>query len=233
MLVLGLISLPVRADILAAWDVNGVDVEAGSGIDNSTFPYTMNATTKGIHISGSALSLGFDGPSSAANMYGFKFSAGSHQTSLTDAILNDHYIQFNLIAEAGYQFNLSSIEMKGQSGSSGPDDIAVMSSVDGFTVGNEISSQTGRQGITGGWDTDASGWGDVIDLSDLRYRGLTTASFRIYGWNSTGTASAGIRNLSGNDLVISGTMEAIPEPAVLGLISLTGLGSLVIRRILY
>lgn len=220
------------ADVLVAWDVNGVDVEAGSGINGSAPTYEMNATSKGLHIQNGELSLGFDAPSDAANVYGFKFSVATHTSSLGDAIANNHYIQFTLVAEAGYRFDLASIEMNGQSGSSGPDDIALLSSIDGFETGKEIGSLTGRQNITGGWDTDSSGWGSVIDLSDAQYQDLTSATFRIYGWNSTGTASAGIRNLSGDDLVINGTVEAIPEPAVTGFIALTSLGFLVIRRVI-
>ena len=220
------------ADILAAWDVTGVDVEAGSGVDQVNFPYAMDATTRSVNISKGELTLGADLPSTAANLYGFKFSSATHQSTLTAAIANDHYIQFTLVAETGYRFDLSSIEMNGQSGSSGPDDIALMSNVDGFSVGNEIISLTGRQGITGGWDTDSSGWGDMIDLLDPQYQNLNTVTFRIYGWNSSGTASAGIRNLSGDDLVINGAVEAIPEPAVLSLIGLSGLGFLAVRRLI-
>ncbi|MEE9367560.1 MAG: hypothetical protein V3V05_01725 [Pontiella sp.] len=222
-----LIGSPTMADILAAWDVNGVDVEAGA----TSFPYTMNATTNGINISGGELSLGFDVPSEAANMYGFKFSAATHQTSLADAVANNHYIQFTVTAETGYRFDLTSIEMNGQSGTSGPDDIALMSGVAGFTAGNEITSLTGRQGITGGWDTDTSGWGEAISLIDMQYQNLTSATFRIYGWNSTGTASSGIRNLSGNDLIINGTVETVPEPAVIGFISLGGIALIAAKRV--
>lgn len=220
------------ADILAAWDVAGVDVEAGTGLGQVDFPYAMNATTRGVNISDGQLTLGTDLPSTAVNLYGFKFSSATHQTSLTAAIANDHYIQFTLVADAGYRFDLSSIEMNGQSGTSGPDAIVLMSNVDGFNEGNEITSLTGRQGITGGWDTDPSGWGDIIDLLDPQYQNLNAVTFRIYGWNSSGTASAGIRNLSGDDLVINGAVESIPEPAVLGMIGLSGLGFLAARRLI-
>jgi hypothetical protein len=67
-------------------------------------------------------------------------------------------------------------------------------------------------------------------LSDAQYQDLTSITFRIYGWNSTGTASAGIRDLTGDDLIVKGTVEAIPEPAVMGFISLSGLGAMVARR---
>ncbi len=222
----------VFADVLVAWDVNGVDVADGTGVDNSAFPYTKTATTLRTNVSEGTLALGFDAPSGVNDMYGFKFSASTHQDSLAGAISNDHYIQFTLAAEVGYRFDLSSIEMNGQSGTSGPDDIALMSNVDGYNAGDEMASLTGRQGLAGGWDTELGGWGGRIDLSDPQYQDLTTVTFRIYGWNSTGTASGGIRGLTGDDLVVNGTIEAIPEPAAAGLIGLAGLGLLVARRFL-
>jgi hypothetical protein len=218
------------ADVLGAWDVNGVDVATGLNIDGAVPAYNMNATTMGLHIQAGELSLGFNAPSAASDMYGFKISDGIHTSSLEGAIAADHFIQFTLFAESGYRFDLTSIEMNGTSGSSGPDDIALLSDVDGFAEGSAIQSLTGRQNLTGGWDTDASGWGDDIALEDIQYQDITSVTFRIYGWNDTGTASAGIRDLSGDDLVINGSIEAIPEPAVIGFVALTGIGALVAKR---
>lgn len=228
--IVGLCAFHAKADILAAWDVAGTDVADLTGVDGDGFPYAKNASTTGLHVSGGQLGLGFDSPSSAADMYGFRFLSGMHTTSLADAIANNHYIQFTVVAQEGYRLNLASIEMNGESGTSGPGDIALLSDVAGFGAGNEIASLAGRQGVNGGWDTDASGWGNAIDLSGSEYQQRTSVTFRIYGWNSTGSSSSGIRNLSGNDLVVNGVAEAIPEPAVLGFIGLFGIGTLVARR---
>ncbi|MDD4737530.1 MAG: PEP-CTERM sorting domain-containing protein [Kiritimatiellae bacterium] len=217
------------ADVIAAWEVTGVNVGSGTGIDEAVSPYRFSATSKDANMGTAQLSLGFDGPSTATDMYGFRFSAATHQTSLADAISNNHYIQWSLTAASGYALNLTSLEMNGQSGSSGPADIVLMTSVDGFSEGDEIGSLTARQNVTGGWDTDSSGWGAPIDLSAAGYQGLSTVSFRIYGWNSSGTASAGIRNMTGNDLIINGTMAAIPEPATLGFMGI-GLTALFLAR---
>lgn len=217
--------------ILGAWDVDGVDVADGIGVNDTEFPYTLNANSSVAHVVGGALTLGFDSPSGAVGLFGFKFSSGTHQSSITNAIAMDNHIQFSLTAESGYSLNLSSLELNGESGTSGPDNIALMSDATGFLAGQEIGSLNNRQNITGGWDTDASGWGGPIDLAGADFQGLESITFRIYGWNSSGTASAGIRNLSGNDLVINGTVQAIPEPAVIGFITLAALGGLVGKRL--
>ncbi len=229
--VFALLSLPGYADVLTAWDLAGVDaadLPAGA-------PYEFAATTR--HVSGSvdgALMLGGGvNPSTTAGQYGFKVSSADEQITLAGAIAENHYIQFTLIADEGFCFNLSSLEMKGESSSTGSDNVALMSDVDGFVSGNEIATLGERQGVTGGWDTDASGWGSPIDLSDSQYQKRTAITFRIYGWNTTsGSGVTALRNLSGDDLIISGTLEAIPEPAVITFISIAGLGTIFVRRLL-
>lgn len=231
MLFLMAMCLEVKADVLVAWDVTDVDVKADLNMEGAESAYEMEATTMDSHIQRSALSLGFNAPSEAVDIYGFKFPSAIQERSLADAITEGHFIQFVLFAKSGYRFNLSSIEMKGTSGTSGPDDIALMSDVDGFVEGLEIRALTGRQTTTAGsWDTDLSGWGDAIELGASQYQDISSITFRIYGWNSSGTASAGIRSLDGDDLVINGTIEAIPEPAVIGFIGLAGIGALIVRR---
>jgi hypothetical protein len=219
-----------QADVLIGWDVSGVDVEAGVGVSGVDSGYALLPATKASNVQGGALTLGFNAPSALSDVYGVKYNADLHQTTLADAIDNNHYIQFNLTALSGYRFDLVSIEMSGASGSSGPDSVALMASVLGFSAGEELGTLTGRQGVGGGWDTDASGWGDSIDLSAAEFENVTDVTFRLYTWGSTGTASSGIRNLSGNDLVINGTVEAIPEPATMGLFGLAAIGCLARRR---
>jgi hypothetical protein len=228
---LSLILLPLTgfSDVLAAWDVLGVDVaDLPSGA-----PYGFGSTTS--HSSGKAtgeLTLGAGvNPTTSADQYGFKVSAADEQTTFAGAVDNNHFIQFTLEADVGYRFDLTSIELNGESSGTGADSIALTSDIDGFSSGSEIATLSGRQGITGGWDTDASGWGAPIDLSGVQYQNQTSVTFRLYGWNSSsGSGITYIRNLSGDDLVVNGTVEAIPEPAVMGFISLVGIGALITKR---
>jgi hypothetical protein len=218
-----------HADVIAAWDVDGVDVGDGTGIDEGVSPYRFTSPSTDANISLAQLSLGSGvNPSTSAGQYGFKVASANAQTTLAGAIANDHYIQFSLSIEPGFLLNLTSIEMDGQTSSTGADDAAFMTSIDGFAAGDEIATVTGIAGATGGLDTDGSGWGAPIDLSGASYQGLTgTISFRIYGYNTSASSGAGvsyIRSLSGDDLIVNGTTAVIPEPTSLALVLIGAAG---------
>lgn len=220
------------ADLLAGWDVDGVDVDDGTGIDEGTSPYTFTASTIGANIGTAELRLSADvNPSTASDQYGFGVSGADEQTTLAGAISANHYWEFTLTAESGFFLNLESISMNGDATSTGADDVALMSNIDGFVVGNEIASLTGVAGETGGLDTDSSGFGAPIDLSGAQYQEITSVTFRMYGYNTTSASGrTRIRNLSGDDLEIEGTTTVIPEPGTMALF-LMGFGAIAaIRR---
>jgi hypothetical protein len=211
----------VWSDALVGWDVSGVDaadIPSGS-------PYEFYATTNVDHVGGS-LSLGSGvNPTTTAGQYGFKVSANDEQTTLEGAITENHYIEFILSIDSGYAIDLQSLEINGEASGTGCSNVVFMSSIDGFVAGNEIASFLSINGDAGGFDA-------TIDLSSLKFQNLTNSvAFRIYGWDSTsGSGITYIRNLTGDDLVVNGAVEAIPEPAVLGFIALVGIGSLVAKR---
>lgn len=219
----------VEAAVVAGWDVNGVELDVGSGLDAPGAPYAFSATTGEPASVIATLTLG-DGvnPSTSADQYGFKISSSDQTNSLAGAIESQHYLEFSLSVSSGYELNLSTIEMNGQATGSGCSNLVLMSSMDGFTVGNEIASAS-PVNVTGGFDTDISGFGSPIDLSDIQYQNLTgSISFRLYGWNSTsGSGSTYLRNLVGNDLLINGSIVELPssESPTLSLIASNGTGS--------
>lgn len=200
-----------QAGTIAGWDVAGVDVADGVGIESNAPPYTFLATTGETAQVSAALTLG-DGvnPSTSAGQYGFKVAIADATNSLAGAISGHHYIEFTLTIASGYRVNLDNIEMEGQASASGCSNVVLMSSIDGFTAGQEIASAY-PVNSTGGFDTDSSGFGAPIDLSSARYQGLTgSVSFRLYGWNSaSGSGATYLRNLNGDDLVVSGTVEPV------------------------
>lgn len=224
-----------NGNTLAGWEVTGIDVADGTGIDEGVSPYTFTATTFGLNVATAKLSLGSGvTPSTTASKYGFKVPGGDEQTTLDGAIQNNHYFQFTIEAISGYKINLASIEMLGEATGHGADDVAVLSSIDDYSA--VIASVTGIADQTGGLDTDDSGFKKPIDLSSSEFQGLTgTTTFRFYGYNTTsGSGSTRIRTYEseGDDLIINGTTEAIPEPTTFALISLLG-GLAFFRRRLF
>jgi len=217
-----------HADVLAAWEMTGVDVDNDFSAATS---YAFGATSGSAHLQ-SVMTLGSGvNPSTLANQYGFKISSTEAMSSLIGAIAENHYFEISLEILDGYELNLLSLEMKGQSSGLGCTNVVLMSSLDGFDAGDEIASAFPAN-QTGGFDTDSSGFGEPINLSASQYQSLTgIISFRVYGWNSeSGSSSTYIRNLTGDDLVVHGTLQSIPEPAVLGLVLLAGTGAIGVRR---
>ena len=140
---------------------------------------------------------------------------------------NDFYITFTVSAAAGYQLNMTSLDyaMNGSNTAPGTDQWgfstdggATWTMEDPFHVHNpQVSS--------------VSNW-DFADVS------ATSVQFRFWAYGTTsisgGTSSIGgttrINNISGNDLVLNGTVSAIPEPSTLSLIGLGIVGMLAFSR---
>ncbi|RKX37306.1 MAG: hypothetical protein DRP64_17380 [Verrucomicrobia bacterium] len=199
----------VRAGVVAGWNVDGVELDVGTGLDAPGAPYTFSATTSETGRISAQLTLGVGvTPSTSINQYGFKIAGSDETNSLAGAIASDHYMEFSLTIAGGCELNLDSIEMKGQAAGTGCSNVVLMTSIDGFVDGQEIASAYPVNEGSGGFDTDSSGFGAPIDLSAAKYQNLTgTVSFRLYGWDSTsGSGVTYIRNLADEDLVVNGTI---------------------------
>ncbi|MEE9367559.1 MAG: hypothetical protein V3V05_01720 [Pontiella sp.] len=201
-----------QAGVVAGWEIDGVDVDNGIQLDAPGTPYAFSATTSETAHVTAKLTLG-EGvlPSTAVNKYGFKISASDATNSLVGAISQNHYMEFSIEIADGYALNLDSLEIKGGGTATGCSNVVLMTSVDGFIAGQEISSANSANEADG-IDTDPTGFGAPIDLSGVQYSNLTGAiSFRLYGWNSTsGSGSTFIRSLGGEDLVVYGDVVAMP-----------------------
>ncbi|MFT6861618.1 MAG: hypothetical protein ACJAVK_000170 [Akkermansiaceae bacterium] len=214
------------ADVLAGWNVDTVNVARDLSPENN---HAFESTTTSSNIAGATLSLSSTlTPSDANDSYGFKINVADQQTSLAGAISAKHFIEFNISASPGYQLDLTSLEMNGQSTATGADNIAILTSTNDFVNYSAIASVSGISGNTGGFDTDSSGFGDPIDLTGSSYQGINTITFRIYGWNTNGTTGAtSLRNLTGDNLIINGAV--VPETSTVlplaGLLGLTIIGS--------
>jgi len=225
-----LLACHAGAEVVAGWDVDGVDLDDGVGVETNSYPYTFFSTTSETSLVVAKLMLG-DGvnPSTSVDEYGFKISTADATNSLAGAIAENHYIQISIEVAEGCSLDLQSLEVKGQSSDKGCSNIVLMTSIDGFGVGQEIASAFPAN-KTGGFDTDESGFGAPIDLTGSQYQGLEgTIVFRLYGWNSTsGSSATYIRNLAGDDLVLNGTIRGMAENShpVLSLIFGSGLTTL-------
>lgn len=198
---------PAQSATLVGWDVNGLEVATAlSSGDN----YAFGATSTALNVESTNLTLGSGLiPSETAGQYGFKVPEIEETTSLAGAISAGHFFQFDVQASPGYLLDLTKLEMNGQSSGTGANEVALLASTDNFLTSSTLGSLTGISGNTGGFDTDGSGFGS-IDLSS--FTGVDAMSFRLYGWGTTSEDGITyVRNLTGDDLVIEGSVAPIPE----------------------
>jgi len=206
-----------QAQTLIGWDV--------AGITESATSVTYDSGTLGAHISTTSPSgvlsrgSGAAAPGSpSANTFG---ASGFNAANLGSALTNNDYFTFSISVASGYQMSLTSVSFKMSETTNGATNAALFSSVGGFSsAGMAIATWATPSGTT----SDQS-----ITLSGGSFSNLTgTVEFRIfaYGGNSSSTDKFRLRNLSGDDLIIAGSVSAIPEPAtyaaLLGAASLAG-----------
>lgn len=218
-----------NADILAAWDVEGVDLdsEEDTGIDDTPADedYTYTAGTMATNIADAKLTLGNVNRSTTQDQYGFKISSDDETTSLSDAINANHYFQFNIEVDDGYLLDLNEVGILGESTGTGADDIALLAKVKGFDESSELYTASEVSGTDWDFTKDLSVDNDFQNQRE-------TISFRLYGWDtSSGHGVTRIYNDDDvNDLQIKGTVTAVPEPGSLFLVLVGGVFLLTRRR---
>jgi hypothetical protein len=207
--VLSILALTVsaNADLLAAWDINGVNAAATPVFTNTTSlaGITSNSTVlrlgAGITASGTANTFG-----------GTSWSAANY----ADAVSSNDYISWFLQADSGFFMTVTNISFGFQRSATGPSNMVLQSSFDGFSA-NLFASN----GITGLSFSPDFG---------LSLAGSNSVEFRIYGFFGASPASGLARhqNNTGNDISIQGTV--IPEPGSMALMGLGLLGLAYLRR---
>jgi hypothetical protein len=202
-----LLTLPAMAPAapIAAWEVTGIK------LSDHEPPYLVAAHTSDTHLAAASLTLSASvNPSTYSNQYGFKISASASNASLEEAIADAHYLALTLTATDNHAMDLASLEMYGMSTATGCDKVALLSSVDGFSVSNVIAALSGIADKAGGLDTDESGFGGPIDLAAPQYSNLKSIEFRLYGWDSSHpNGSTALRDHSGFELVVHGRVRRL------------------------
>lgn len=201
-----------EAQTLIAWDVAGINASSSPSY----------AGTTGTHIDSGTLTLGTGlTASSAANTFG---GSDFNQASFTAAFTNQDYIAFTITAEAGYALSLTSIDyLVGKSSGTTTLSAVLTSDRTGFTEAAALDTYTFSNSSPSLRSITLSGISSLQNITG-------TVEFRLYGISSS-TDTFRIRNLSGTDLAIKGTVTAVPEPATTtALIGTVVLVGVLIRR---
>lgn len=183
---------------------------------------------------GSLIKAGVTTSSNSGNSRASGWSVGATTGSDTFAGTVDvsRYFQFSLVADAGFEIDMTSINFGIGRSSTGPRQWQWRSSADDYaaTIGSYTTtnaSLTNFGGVLTNPDSDSSWTGNVLDLGGAAFDGLSSITFRLYGFNAEGASGTG--GLQGN-LTFAGVTTAVPEPAASFLAAIGLLGILRRRR---
>lgn len=203
---------------LLSWDVSGSNT-------NGALPATGVAADLSTSSGLNQLSRVGVVYSSAANSY------NSNTWNLTDTFnTNNSYITFSLTPVTGYEMTLTTLQYAINGSNTAPGTGRWGYSIDGgaFVLQDPFNLLNPAPSGLSTWD-----------FVDFTTAGTVEFRFWAYGAASitNGTSMTGgtirISNISGNDLVLNGSVTLIPEPTSLAFLGLSGLafaGYLVRRR---
>jgi hypothetical protein len=191
-----------QAALILGWDFNG-----GAGTETSVNATTQNlsgaavAVTRGSGVSGSALANSFNSTS---------YTVGG---TIGNAAANGDFLQFSFVVPTNTTVSLSDLDANFRRSSTGPDAFLWQYDVGGgfVDIGSSfLFTDTNTNGVN---QTDVL----LSGISALQNIAAgTNVSLRVLGagaTNSGGTFALG--RLTGDDLVLNGTVSAIPEPTSL------------------
>lgn len=200
---------------LAAWEITGA---------NAATTNPQPASSLAAQVAGGSLTFGSG--VSASSTTDFFSANGFNTTSLAAAITGGDYLSFTITPAAGYALNISSVSFNsGVSSAVTNFNASLLSSATGFNPADALHSYSFATTTPPTQSITLSGTTALQNVNGA-------LEFRLYGWrDSAGTSTFRLRTLSGNDLVVTGSVTAIPEPGtyavILGAMVLVGA---VIRR---
>lgn len=207
--------LPLGAQTTVTWNFSAGTAAASGTVAN----VATSAMTAGNTASSSAMEVN---STSASNFSGASgtFNAGVRTvTSTALSTTTSTYFQFTLTPTAGYSITATSLSFGTRSTGTGPTAVALYSSADNYLA--SIASTSVSNNMT--WSS--------VSLSGFTVSGAqdTAVTFRIYG---APAGTAGTANWRIDDVAMTATASAIPEPstyaAIGGAVAL--LGAAVWRR---
>ncbi|MCW1147077.1 choice-of-anchor D domain-containing protein [Flavobacterium lacisediminis] len=179
----------------------------------NTFGNTGTETTEpsvfnNVNVAASNLTQGTITPAANANRFGgtgwFNTGNTAAGNTIAEAVAGNDYIQFIVTPNAGFSFTPTSLVFNWDKSGTGPQNVVLRSSVDGFASNIGIVAPTA-----------AIGTSNTITISGLSNITVTT-TFRIYGYGATGTGGTGGFDTSTNsvNVQLNGTTSAVLTDAV-------------------
>lgn len=195
-----------KADVVASYLFNPGPGDSAASNDTQANSDATSLTD------GAGVESSITGPGNPTQSY--QVSENDTASEAAAFIAND-YITFTVTPDAGYELDLTNFTLdllKSKNDAAG--NFFLRSSVDTFTT--TIGSGSTTNTVTG----NGSYAPFTISLSGASFQNLTTATtFRIYSYGATDDK----RELIHDNVILNGSVNVIPEPATLGLLSVGGL----------
>lgn len=207
-----------NAQPIISWDTTGL-TDYGPSPWTGTSNLDANLTLSLGLSRGSGLDTG---GTAAADIWGGR---GMTTNDLNDAIAAGDFAIFTVQSETGYWVSFSSLDNNMRRSSTAADQFQWQ-----YQIGSGSWLNAGGSWSYTGTQTNGASQ-PQIDLSAISALQNVTApvSFRLVGWGGASTGTWGFGRLSGNDLVVSGSVSLIPEPSAVLFLGV-GLGVLLARR---
>ncbi|MEZ4839342.1 choice-of-anchor D domain-containing protein [Flavobacterium sp.] len=170
---------------ILTFDFDGYAGNEATGTSNFNNP---NLTT-------STISRGA-GLTAAGNLNRFNATSWA-LTNIANAVSGNHYMEFTITPNSGYQFSVSSIFVQLQRSSTGPSAIALRSSLDGYT-----SNLDAEYAITDNTSTQ------TFTFTFAQPNSTTAVTYRMYMYAEFTPGSGGPGDGAGNDIVVNGTVTS-------------------------
>lgn len=203
-----------------------VKYAAGTSADVTALQ-TAGSVASGITASGtltgngSLLAFTASGAASPNNVLYAALSssaAADVQTGLSEGttVTNGTYFSFTLTANSGQALSLSSLTFNADvSGTSSPRVFYVLDSADNYVQSNTLATDNNAGGTL---TTTLNAY--TVNLTGAPYQNLSTITFKFY----IATPSTG-NNVGFNNIVVNGTVSAVPEPATAWLLVAGGVAA--------
>lgn len=200
------------AGVIVAWNLHG---EPGNQI-STTAAFSADNVTGNVVTRGGGLSAA--GATNSIN------SSGWHVYDSLDPVRSAGYFTFGFTVDDGYRVNLDQLLITTRSSSTGPGTVVLRYSGDAFADNLWTFTQSGTTFL----NTTAN-LSHLTNLTgDLEFRLYSASSISANGGTVGSAGTFRITNYQGasdGSFRFTGTVEAIPEPSSLALLSVLGVGA--------